>query len=232
VRVLTDPMLRSRLFHLRRRGGPVAPQAVERIDTVLISHLDQDHLDLPSLRRLPGAPHVIVPSGGARLVHRAGLEDVREVRVGDRVDVRGQSIRVVPAFHRGRRRPLGPAAEAVGYVVSGASRVYFAGDTGFFDGMADIGPGLDAALLPVSGWGPTRGGEGHLDPRSAARALRLLRPRLAVPIHWGTLFPVGSARRLGELRRNPASQFARMATEIAPEVEVRVLEPGESTVIT
>jgi L-ascorbate metabolism protein UlaG (beta-lactamase superfamily) len=202
---------------------------MERIDVVLISHLHQDHLDLPSLRRLPGAPHVIVPSGGARLVRRAGLEDVREVRVGNRIDVHGQSIQVVPALHRGRRRPLGPEAEAVGYVISGSGRVYFAGDTDFFEGMADIAADLDAALLPVSGWGPSAG-EGHLDPCSAARALRLLRPRVAVPIHWGTLFPLGRARRPAELR-NPASDFARLAAEIAPEVEVRVLKPGESTAI-
>ena len=45
---------------------------------------------------------------------------------------------------------------------------------------------MDVALLPVSGWGP-RLPAGHLDPRGAAEALRLLKPKLAVPIHWGTL---------------------------------------------
>jgi L-ascorbate metabolism protein UlaG (beta-lactamase superfamily) len=203
---------------------------VEGIDAVLISHLDQDHLDIRSLERLARSQLVVVPSGGAQLVERAGIEDVREVSAGDRIDLRGGSIEVVPALHRARRRPLGPEAQPVGYVVSGSARVYFAGDTGIFDEMADIGPDLDAALLPVSGWGPITRALGHLDPPSAVRALPLLKPRVVVPIHWGTFFPLGIGR-FSERHTNPARQFARLAAETAPEVEVRVLDPGESTVI-
>lgn len=49
---------------------------------------------------------------------------------------------------------------------------------------------LDVAMLPVWGWRPILG-PGHLDPIGAAAAVRLLRPRFAVPIHWGTLAVAG-----------------------------------------
>ena len=60
--------------------------------------------------------------------------------------------------------------------------------------MEDLAGDLDLALLPVWGWGTTLG-SGHLDPGGAARVAAILQPRLAVPIHWGTLFPIGMARR-------------------------------------
>jgi len=88
--------------------------------------------------------------------------------------------------------------------------------------MAELAP-LDVALLPVAGWGKSLG-PGHLDARGAAEALRLLRPRIAVPIHWGTLAPVGI--RPSDV---PAEDFARHAAELAPEVDVRVLPVGGST---
>jgi L-ascorbate metabolism protein UlaG (beta-lactamase superfamily) len=101
-------------------------------------------------------------------------------------------------------------------------RLYFAGDTALFTGMRDLTP-VDVALLPVAGWGP-RLGPGHLDPAGATEALGLLRPKVAVPIHWGTF------RRLFAEQPDdrPAREFARLAGEVAPDVDVRVLSIGET----
>jgi L-ascorbate metabolism protein UlaG (beta-lactamase superfamily) len=112
----------------------------------------------------------------------------------------------------------------VGYRVSGSAQVYFAGDTDIFEGMSSLSPGLDVALLPVAGWGP-RLPPGHLDPLRAAEALRLLRPRVAVPIHWGTYRRIGLSRKPAVLRE-PAETFARLAAELAPDVDVRVVPVG------
>lgn len=73
-------------------------------------------------------------------------------------------------------------------------RIYFAGDTDLFPAMADWAGLFDVALLPVWGWGPTLG-EGHMDPKHrAAEACRLIQPQLAIPIHWGTLYPMAMHR--------------------------------------
>jgi L-ascorbate metabolism protein UlaG (beta-lactamase superfamily) len=115
----------------------------------------------------------------------------------------------------------------VGYVIDGPSRVYWAGDTSLFEGMRDLATELDLALLPIWGWGP-RLGSGHLDPEDAARALEMLRPRLAVPVHWGTLAPLGAKRVWPWLFERPAREFEEQARRLAPEVAVHVLEPGQT----
>ena len=101
----------------------------------------------------------------------------------------------------------------------------FAGDTAVFADMEQLRP-IDVALLPIWGWGPTLG-PGHMDPEDAVHALELLRPRIAVPIHWGTLLPIGLERRHGNLLRDPVHRFERGAAQQVPEVQVRVLAPGE-----
>jgi L-ascorbate metabolism protein UlaG (beta-lactamase superfamily) len=225
VRVLTDPVLRPRVAHLRRHGEPPSPALTERLDAVLISHLHYDHLDVPSLRGIAGEVKAFGPRGAGALLRRAGLTEVAALRPGEAGEVGGVRVGAVAAAHDPRRRPLGPRADPLGFVLEAGVRVYFAGDTDLFDGMSEIGP-VDLALLPVAGWGPELGNGGHLDPESAARAAALIRPKVAVPIHWGTLYPRG--RRLGEWFTEPARRFAAHAAELAPDVEVRVLAPGES----
>ena len=221
--LLTDPVLRERVAHLRRRTP--APRAPLSVDAVLVSHLHHDHLDLRSLALVDPAAPVVLPRGGARALRRTG-RDLLELSAGDGVELAGVHIRAVPAVHDGRRWPLSRTAEAVGYVIQARRRVYFAGDTARFDAMAQL-TDLDAALLPIWGWGP-RLGPGHMDPDEAARAVALIRPRMVVPIHWGTFLPIGLARRHARLLRDPARAFAARAAQAAPDVEVCVLTPGDS----
>jgi L-ascorbate metabolism protein UlaG (beta-lactamase superfamily) len=228
--ILTDPMLRPWLGPLRRHG-PEPPRGLPEIpDAVLISHLHRDHLDIRSLRRVPRKTPVVVPRGAAKWARKGGAERIHEVSPGESTSFGGIEVTAVPAEHDGRRHPWGSEVEPLGYVIRGGGRsVYFAGDTDLFPAMSDLGP-LDLALLPVWGWGPTVG-SGHLDPESAGRALARLRPRLAVPIHWGTFYPVGARRLRPDPLVRPPLEFARLARELAPEVEVRVLQPGAETTL-
>lgn len=221
--LLTDPVLSRRVAHLRRLAPVPELPRLASPDAVLISHAHHDHLDLPSLRGLAPSVLAVVPRGCATLARRAGLRDVVELAVGDRVRIGPFEVLATTAEHGGRRLPLGRAAGALGYVVEGSHSIYFAGDTDIFDGMRDLAGDLDLALLPVSGWGP-RLPPGHLDPERAARAAALLRPRLAVPIHWGTLAAPWASPPEPEL---PAREFARLASTHAPDVTVRILSPGE-----
>jgi L-ascorbate metabolism protein UlaG (beta-lactamase superfamily) len=224
ARLLTDPLLRGRLGHLRRHGPPPAAAALERLDAILISHLHLDHLDLPSLRRLPRTTRLLVPRGAGGFLRRHGFPHAEELAAGDRVEVAGLDVTAVPAVHDRRRWPRGAAADTIGFVAG--RRVYFAGDTDLFDAMAELA-GIDVALLPVWGWGPSLG-EGHLDPEGAARAAALVAPRMAIPIHWGTFYPRLLARYKPHRLTAPPHEFAAAVARLAPAVEVRVLEPGQT----
>ena len=228
VRLLTDPVLRSRMLHLRR-SGRVDLEPVRTVDAALVSHAHWDHLDLPSLELLGGDPEVVVPRGMGRTVRRRSFAKVTEVDVGEVVEIGAVTVTATFAEHDGRRGPHAPRSPSLGYVVAATKRVYFAGDTDLFDGMGELGH-LDAALLPVAGWGP-RLPPGHLDPRRAAEALGLLPPRVAFPTPWGTFSVVSVGRRTAAHDRAPADEFEQAAHELAPEVDVHVLAHGESMVL-
>lgn len=225
LRILTDPVLRSRVAHLHRRAPAPDARVAEDLDAVLISHLHFDHADLPSLRRLERRTPVLAPPGAGAFLERRGIAAVTELAPGRSIAIGELTIAAVEARHGRGRSPLTKGSEAVGFRLTGESDIYFAGDTDLFEGMRELAPGLDLALLPIWGWGP-RLGPGHLDPERAARAAALLSPRLAVPIHWGTFFPLGPSRRRDRLTE-PPHEFARWCAELAPQVETRTLAPGE-----
>ncbi len=225
ARLLTDPVFGGRAGPLRAVPRAHEPGWGRSIDAVLLSHLHRDHFDARTLRGL-GDPLLIVPERAGARLRRRGFHRVTEVAPGDAVRVGAVTVEATPALH-GRYPKRFRAPGCVGFVMRATSSIYFAGDTDLFPEMADIRAPLDAALLPIWGWGPTLGA-GHLDPLRAAEALTLLRPRLAVPIHWGTFHPLG----LGWLRpaylRDPPVRFVEHARRLAPDVEVAVLGPGES----
>lgn len=229
VRLLTDPVLRHRVGPLRRHGAAPEPRLAEDVDAVLLSHLHHDHADVPSLRRLSRAVPVLAAPGSGDFLAGLGFGDVRELAPGDSAGVGGVRVTATEANHPPSGRRFERASRAVGFELAGQRRIYFAGDTDLFDGMEEIGAGkLDLALLPIWGWG-TNIGAGHLNPERAARAAALLSPRAVVPIHWGTLYPLGLARLRPEPLRSPAREFAAWMRELAPQSELRVLAPGEAT---
>jgi L-ascorbate metabolism protein UlaG (beta-lactamase superfamily) len=229
VSILTDPMLRGRLGPLRRQWPPPDPRVTEIADLVLISHLHLDHLDLPSLRRVPAATPVVVPRGAARWAARGGMENIHELGVAETISVGDVELTGVRAEHDGYRNlHWGKPIEALGYLIRrDGQTVYFAGDTDLFAAMAELRP-VDLALLPVWGWGLSVG-KGHLDPERAVQALELIRPRVAIPIHWGTFFPMGLRLLRPRPLTDPPHELARLAAEVVPEVDVRVLPPGSET---
>jgi L-ascorbate metabolism protein UlaG (beta-lactamase superfamily) len=223
ARIVVDPVLRTRVAHLRRHAP--LPAELPSLDAILITHRHLDHLDLPTLARLPREIPVIAPHAAAPLLRRRGFSQVIGSDVGDATGIGAVQVIAVRADHDGGRVVRRTGARALGYVIEGSRRVYVAGDTGLFDEMADLRP-LHGAAIPVWGWGPTLG-PGHMGPEDAAQAVALLDPALAVPIHYGTYAPYGMAAP----SREPAERFARLVAEGPTSCRVEILDPGRSVEI-
>jgi L-ascorbate metabolism protein UlaG (beta-lactamase superfamily) len=226
VRVLTDPFLRSGLGPLQRHGDLPDPAAATA-DIVVISHGHPDHFDPGSIESLHGNPVVVVPRGLAGQVGGAGVSDVVELEAGRSVAIAGVRISAVPARHW--ISPGAPRARPIGYVIERDARVYFAGDTGRYPEMRAAVGSVDLALLPVWTWGPHLG-PGHLGPLGAAEVARDIGAAAALPIHWATLYPRQLHRVWRRPLHEPGDRFAAHVRRLAPDVDVRVLRPGESTI--
>ena len=226
-RILTDPLLRKRVWHLQRQPQEFDRALLNDLSVVLISHAHSDHLDLPSLRMLDDDTRIVAPRGTGQILRKGGVTNFEEISEGESIKLGKVLITATRADHDGARFRYSTPAETLGFMIEGNRKVYFAGDTDLFPEMAEFAGDLDVALLPVWGWGPTLGA-GHLDPYQAAQALKLLRPALAIPIHWGTFFPFGLKWIMPRILSQPPRAFAAFAQRFTPEVKVLLLEPGES----
>jgi len=227
VRLLTDPVLTQRVAHIQRTVPVPDLAELRQLDAILVSHAHADHLHPASLRRLAAGCPAIAPPGCAATLRRAGLKTVDELEAGERRSIGPVGVEAVAAVHDGRRYPVGPESSALGYLLDGPARVYFAGDTDLFDGLGELAGRVDVALLPVWGWGP-RVGPGHMDPELAAQAAALIRPAVAVPIHWGTLRSFNAPKTDP---RAPAEAFAAAVGALGLDTDVSILAPGESMVL-
>ena len=232
--VLTDPVLTNRVSALTRVTSASTPADRADVDLVLLSHLHGDHVHLPSLRLLSEHVRVVVPRGAGDWLRSKGVRHVDELAPGEELahgDLLVKGVKAEHSGHRwGPRSTRGPQAVAMGHVIEGADhRVYAAGDTDLFPEMADL-TDVDVALLPVWGWGPTLG-PGHMNPERAAAAVDLMKPRVAVPVHWGTLAVAGLPKvpgrhghRMRRLLTDPPHEFADAVTGAT---RVLVTQPGE-----
>ena len=227
VRILTDPVLRRHVGHLRRIVPLREPlPAGIRPNAILVSHIHMDHFHVRTLGRFRTDVAVLVPRGAAVwFLRRIGFLDVRAMEEGSSLSIGAVRVHAVRARHpvlRGASRIVGPA---LGYLVEGSASVYFAGDTDVYPTMSSL-RGIDVALLPVAGWGSRLPEGSHMNPLRAAESLKLLQPRVAIPIHWGTFtrrWAPGGDRE----HQTAAEQFRDYAGQLAPEVEVHVVNPGE-----
>ncbi len=230
-RIVTDPVLRQQVGPLWRRAPKPHLGPLSGLDAVLISHLHLDHYDPASLRLLDKGVPIIGPPGSARSLAWHGFRDVHEMGPGESLRLGALDVVATAAKHRGTRHPLARRTASNGYVISGAGRdIYFAGDTGLFPGMAHLWDGLDVALLPIAGLGPWLPEFKHMSPRHAVRAMELLRPRLVIPIHWGTYHLPGTVlmRMRPDVHRRAPLVFMREAEALRPAIRTVLLDPGES----
>jgi L-ascorbate metabolism protein UlaG (beta-lactamase superfamily) len=193
TRLFTDPLFERSFYGLRRaREAGVHPADVDDVDLVVVSHAHRDHLSPPSLRRVLKDVPIVVPPRCGPLVARLGFLDIEELAPGASVTHGDVEIIAVPVRHSGAGSLGGVRRGACGYVIRAqGSCFYFAGDTGYFSGFAEIGRRFhpDVAILPIGGYEPAAFRDEHLSPLDAVQAFDDLGARVMVPISHGS-FPL------------------------------------------
>ena len=199
VRLLLDPVWSERCSPSQHVGPrrlhpvPLPLAGLGRVDAVVISHDHYDHLDTDTITALVGLTDAVflVPLGVGAHLDTWGVPSDRVVECDweEGYDVGGVRVTAVEAQHfsgRGLRRD---GTLWASWVLAGrAGRVFFSGDTGFFDGYSRIGAEhgpFDTALMAVGAY-DVAWHDIHLDPEEAVRATRLLDGGLLLPIHWCT----------------------------------------------
>jgi L-ascorbate metabolism protein UlaG (beta-lactamase superfamily) len=217
LNLLTDPIWSERASPLRRIGprrhlAPGVPfEALPRIDAVLISHNHYDHMDLRTLRRLAERddPWFLVPLANCVYVEQIGTARCLELDWWDATEVLAElRIHAVPARHWSRRGLLDTnRALWSGWVIEGAHRVYFAGDTGYGGHFAEIRARLgppELAILPIGAHLPRWFmAAQHISPEEAILAANTLGARTAMAMHHACfrLADEGQWQAQGELEQ-------------------------------
>ncbi len=198
-RLLVDPIFSEYCAPLRLRSlkrlvpPPCTIAGLGAIDSVLLTHGHYDHLDLPTLRALEGAPLMVVPEGHGRWMERRGFSEVRELSWFETtVPFEGVEVTSTPAQHFTARTPFDRnRGHWCGYRIEGGGvSLWHAGDSGWCPAFAEIGDRLgevDFGMIPIGAYAPRWFMEPvHVTPEEAVEVFRATRCRRAVGMHWGT----------------------------------------------
>ena len=154
---------------------PIRIAAEDRADFILITHDHFDHCEPSSVGKLKGPNTMVIAPFGC-MVKLGGFSEISQ---GQTIKEKGIVIEAVAAYNIGK--PYHPRGIGVGYVITiGGKRIYHAGDTDRIPEMKKI-RNIDIALLPISGTYVMNVHE------AAAAANEDIQPRVAIPMHYGTL---------------------------------------------
>ena len=192
--VVTDPIWSGSISGAVRRLVPpgIELDAMPAIDIVLVTHDHRDHMDLPTLGRLPHTALYLVGLGNGERLRRLGHPNVVELDWWESHTIGALTFTFVPARHWSMRTPWNRNATLWGgFVVRGPEGVaYHSGDTAWGDHFAEIAERcapIDWAMLPIGGYAPRWFMESqHIGPDEAGRAFEGLRARNLLAMHWGT----------------------------------------------
>lgn len=191
INILTDPVWASILGFDKRLSAPgIKIKDLPAIDYVLISHSHYDHLHLSSIKKLPGNPTFLVPSGLGDWFKRKGYKRTIEFNWWDEHEMNGLTFAFVPAQHWTKRSFTDTnRSHWGGFIIQdGNQTIYFAGDSGYFKGFQEIGDqyDIDYCLMPIGAFEPEWFmGVQHVSPEEAVRAFLDTRSKVMIPMHYG-----------------------------------------------
>lgn len=197
--ILIDPIFSSHcspvpLLSFRRFQAPgLDIDQLPALDAVLLTHSHYDHLDLPSLRKLPGDPPLVIAAGHADWLQKKGFRNASECAWRDHIEIiDGLRVHAVPARHFTARNPFDRnRGHWCGWIIEAAgSCVYHAGDTAYDSAFQEIGKRfspIDLAIIPVGAYAPRWVMESvHVTPPEAVAIHREVGARQSLASHWGT----------------------------------------------
>ncbi|WP_066064404.1 MBL fold metallo-hydrolase [Neobacillus soli] len=191
LNILTDPVWAKRMGFERRLTEPgISLAALPEIDLVVISHGHYDHLDFPTLKKLKGAPHYLVPVGLKSLFTKKGYQKVTEMSWWESTELEGITIHFVPAQHWTRRSLTDINTSHWGGWIfqSQQETLYFVGDTGYFSGFKQIAERftIDTVFMPIGAYEPEWFmADAHISPEDSVKAFIELKANHFVPMHYG-----------------------------------------------
>jgi len=229
---LTDPNFSDSIFWMKRFRPPGIP--LEKIPTpkfVVISHNHYDHLDEPTIKRLPKETMVLVPKGLKTWMQERGHENSVELDWWESAQVGDWKVTLLPSQHWSRRGFSTDTSLWGSWLMEGHGRKYFfAADTGYFHGFQEFGKkfgSIDVVMMPIGAFAPRWFMQyQHTNPAEALQAFQELKGKFLIPIHWGTF----------DLADEPLDEPPRLLQrqlEQRPDLKerVRILAIGEQFVI-
>ncbi len=174
------------------------PEATKDGDVVICTHDHFDHCSPTDIKKVAKPDATIVAPGNCRgKIKDLGLEFI-QLDPGEEKEVKGVSIRAIPAYNIGKRfHPKAYGGIGVIVKIAGVS-VYHAGDTDFIPEMKELEGKVDVALLPVSG-------VYVMDVDEAVKAAEAIKPKVVIPMHYGAI--VGSDRDAEAFREKVSGKY-------------------------
>jgi L-ascorbate metabolism protein UlaG (beta-lactamase superfamily) len=203
LHILTDPVLFDRIgaqigigtMGRKRLVSPaIDPNNLPRIDLVLLSHAHMDHMDMPSLDRMPVTAQVVTAANTSDILAGKPFQKPAELRWGEKVALSTAAgdvdIQAVEVKHWGARWKMDTYRGYVGYLLKrGGKTILFGGDTAYTDAFKSLhGQKIDLAIMPIGSYGS--GGGSHCTPEESVRMVNDCGANFIVPIHHST-FPIG-----------------------------------------